>query len=257
MSDTPELLIYCCPLSAVDDALLERYAALLDTGERERFADLRRDSVRRIFLTSRALLRNTLSTRLSCEPGDLRFYRDHNGKPQLREPATQWQFNLSHAGDWAVLALTNAGAIGVDVEVHERRNNLAGIARRFYTAQENIALQPLSENEWNQRFFELWTLKEAYVKALGRGIATALAGTDIEYIDRHSVQLRLSGAARCEGDVRCWHYQLTETDSLAGALIGHADTLATLNPALYRVVPLREAPTPLSLSSGLSGFAKQ
>jgi len=255
MSDTPELLIYCCPLPELDDVLLEHYSTLLNAEEQERLAGLCRDRVRRVFLASRALLRTTLAARFGCEPADLRFYRDHNGKPQLLEPATHWQFNLSHAGDWAVLALTNAGAVGVDVEVHERRNNLAGIARRFYTPQENIALQPLPESAWSRRFFELWTLKEAYVKALGRGIATALAGTDIEYADATSVRLHLSGAACCEGGVRCWHYRLSDTDSLAGAVIGRDDRLNALHPRLYRVLPLREQPAPLPLAPTLSGFA--
>lgn len=255
MIDTPELLIYCCPLPALDDALLQRYTTLLNAEEQERLAGLRRDSVRKVFLASRALLRTTLAARFGCEPAALRFNRDRNGKPQLLEPATHWQFNLSHAGDWAVLAVTNAGAIGIDVEVHERRNNLAGIARRFYTPQENIALQSLSETEWNRRFFELWTLKEAYVKALGRGIATALAGTDIEYTGHASVRLHLSGGARCEGGVRCWHYPLTDTDSLAGALIGPTDRLNALHPRLYHVLPLRDLPSPLPLAPTLTGFA--
>jgi len=241
MTPTPELLIYCCPLSAVDDELLNAYAGLLNAEEQKRLENLRSDAVRKVFLTSRALVRSVLAAQLQCAPSDLHFYRDHNDKPQLRQPATRWQFNLSHAGDWAVLALCDGGAVGVDVETHDRRNQLRGIAQRFFTAQENRAMAELNEEDWIQRFFELWTLKEAYVKALGRGIATALAGTDIEYRSTTEVALHLSAAALCEGSVNCWHYTLAPGTSLAAAVIGN-DSIFGIRPRLHRVVPLRQKP---------------
>lgn len=253
MTTAPALLIYCCPLDAVDEALLASYHTLLSADEQIRAANLRRDAVRKVFLISRALLRTTLASHCDCDPAALVFRRDHNDKPQLHAPAAPWQFNLSHAGAWVVLALSNAGAVGVDVEMHERRNQLAGIARRFYTPAENIALARLAEPEWSQRFFELWTLKEAYVKALGRGIATALAGTDIEYADASTVHLHLSGAARCAGSVRCWHYQLTPQDSLAATVIGNESSVADLQPRLFNVVPLQIDSRALALSPRLIG----
>lgn len=251
---TSELLVYCCPLTAVDDALLPAYRALLSADENRRCEDLRRDSVRKVFLVSRALVRTVLAARLRCRPEELQFVRDHNDKPQLHPRFSGWQFNLSHAGNWAVLALSNGGAVGVDVETHERRNNLSGIAGRFFSAAENRALAQIAEPEqWQQRFFELWTLKEAYVKALGRGIATALAGTDIEYLSATSIRLHLTDAARCDGRVRCWHYPLGANDSLALALIDAAPDASTPVPRLHRVVPLREAPREFALAPGLTG----
>lgn len=246
-----QLLIHCCRLADIDTDLLQSYSDLLGDDERERYAALRIDSVRKTFLTSRALLRGVLATRLQCAPRDLLFRRDHNDKPQLDSAAMgaadlACQFNLSHSGDWVVLALADRGAVGVDVEHHGRRNNLDGISGRFFQPAENTALAALPKEDWHQRFFELWTLKESYVKALGRGIATALAGTEIEYLSAQHVALHLRDGARCEGSVQCWHYQLTGDYSLAASLIDaypHAD----LQPRIYRTIPLRDSREDVSL----------
>lgn len=247
----PQLRLYCCPLAAVAPPQRDAYRDLLNAAERERLAGLRVEAVRTTFLVSRALLRTVLAAQVGCAPDDLQFTRDHNDKPLLGAPASPWQFNLSHSGDWVVLALCDAGAVGVDVENHQRRNNLTGIAERFFTPAENRALATLDEAAWVQRFFELWTLKEAYVKALGRGIATALAGTDIDYTDPATVRLRLSGEARCAGPVHCWHFQLTPDYSLAAAVIGSA----VPEPQIVQGTPLGGGFAPLPLAAHPSGGA--
>jgi 4'-phosphopantetheinyl transferase len=250
-----ELLIYCCHLPAIDAELMQEYLPLLNAEEHQRFEAFRVEPARKSFLVSRALLRTTLAQRLKCSPDELQFRRDHNDKPQLATPASHWQFNLSHAGDWAVLALSSAGAIGIDVEFHERRNQLDGISNRFFSAAEHRYLSGLPEDFRRQRFFELWTLKEAYVKALGRGIATALAGTDIEYLNDTEILLSLSDAARCDGAVHCWHYALTPADSLALALIDDAGASVSA-PRIFRSIPLRDGHEDHILRPSLTGHGR-
>lgn len=239
--------LFCCTFDEIDADHWPRYLDLLDEAERRRHDELLRPGAQRQFLLGRAMLRSALATRLDCPPSSLRFQPRADGKPELAAPAAGWRFNLSHSRDWVVLALGEAEEIGVDVEHHGRRNDIDGIAERFFTAEEYRELATLAPAARRQRFFELWTLKEAYVKALGRGIATALAGTRFEYLTADRAALHLSGAALCHRSVRCWHFQLDADYSVAAVALGERGAEAT--PRLYRwrpgdsALPLPRAPT--------------
>jgi 4'-phosphopantetheinyl transferase len=241
------LALHLCPFDAVDDGLSEAYLALLSAEERQRHMELRRAEARRQFLIGRALLRLTLARQLHCEPAALAFGRSAQGKPVLREPVAGWHFNLSHSRGWAALALSDAGEVGVDVEFRGRRNDLAGIAQRFYQPAEAQALAALPEGLRRRRFFELWTVKEAAVKALGRGIAIALAGTGVRYRDDDRIELQLTGGAHWPGPVRAWHYDMGDDCSLAAVLLGRDQA-----PQLFETVPLRSSRR-LALEPSLSG----
>lgn len=228
------LAIHLCPFAAVDRELGDRYLTLLSVDERRRHDELRREEARRQFLVGRALLRVTLAHQLGCEPAALAFGRSEQGKPCLLQPAARWYFNLSHSRGWAALALTDAGEVGVDVEFRGRRNDIAGIAQRFYQPAEVQALAALPEAVRRRRFFELWTLKEAAVKALGRGISVALAGTGVHYRNDACVELRLEGGAHWPGPISAWHYDLGDDVSLAAVLLGQDQA-----PRLFETVPLQ------------------
>lgn len=238
--DAVDLL--CCCYDDIDPGRWDHYLTLLDEGERLRYESLLRSGARRQFLLGRAMLRCALARRMNREPGELRFQRREDGKPELVSPAGGWRFNLSHSRHWVVLAVGQADEIGVDVEHHRRRNDIDGIAARFFSAEEYRELAKLPVAERRQRFFELWTLKEAYVKALGRGIATALAGTRFEYLAPDRATLHLSGAARCDRTVRCWHFRLDSDYSVAAVALGECGETV---PRLYRWSPDRAA-QPLS-----------
>ncbi len=125
--------ILCCPTAAIDDALLAEYRALLSDDELQRLSGYRSESAATEFVIGRALLRTELAQRLQVNARSLVFARDTNGKPQLVYPHHQiWHFNLSHERSWVVLMLSTLGPVGVDVEGHARRNNLAAIAERFF-----------------------------------------------------------------------------------------------------------------------------
>jgi 4'-phosphopantetheinyl transferase len=251
--EAAQLLVHCCELTRIDATLLNAYEALLSAPEQERLHAYKDPSARRTFLVGRALLRSQLAQLVQMPARQLQFTRDSNNKPQLQTPASPWQFNLSHSGAWVVLALSNAGAVGVDVEQHLRPSRLEAISARFFSEAEHAALLALPELARRQRFFELWTLKESYVKALGRGIATALAGTDIAYANPGAITLQLSGAARCQGTVHSWHYQLSADYSLALASI--TDSEATpAPPRLFDTIALGGSAQNLALPPHLHGI---
>lgn len=135
----------------------------LSLERRQRMNALKSDTDRLRCLAAGLLLDTVFKGRAKNE-----IRRDTYGKPRLPGGPC---FNLSHAGDYAVLAVSD-GEIGVDIE-RERRANTAGLAKRFYhpAEQADIAGAP----DPVARFFTIWSLKESYVKALGRGFAVSPA----------------------------------------------------------------------------------
>lgn len=236
----------CCPLAAVPADLLVRYRALLSDDELQRLNEYRSASAANEFLIARALLRTALGERLNCPPQQLRFDRDVEGKPFLREPVgTGWRFNLSHSRDWVVLALSTVGDIGVDVEAHERRNQLPAIARRFFSEREQRSFDGLDGERWRQQFFAIWTLKEAHAKALGCGLAKILGCSSmIVDVSQQTIAMQLSGIAQPTVNVSSWLFALDRSYSLAMVLL--SDTANA--PSLLRTIPLLStAPLPATL----------
>lgn len=238
------MIIHLCPLAALDDTLRQRYRdQLLDNGERTRLAQFKRAQAADQFLLGRALLRSALGELLGREPSSLRIERDGDDKPQLCDN-DGWQFNLSHSRDWVALAVSRDGHVGIDIESSARSNDIDGIAERFFQPQEAEWLQSLPNAERRHTFFTLWTLKEATVKALGRGIAGALAGTGVQLDDSNGAIITLRDEAAWPGTPLCWHVVL---DAVAGEQPYHlavvllpADTHPSpLQPMLRQVVPLR------------------
>jgi 4'-phosphopantetheinyl transferase len=161
---------------AIDDDLLDAYRSWLDPGERERLRSLQLQGDRRDFLVGRALARTALTRRHpSVEPARWRFRLGPWGRPELDEPEVEPRprFNLSHSRGLLACALTDRVDVGVDVErVAPRR--FAAIAEDFFAPLEVASLAGLGPEELEERFFALWTLKEAYIKARGMGLAIRL-----------------------------------------------------------------------------------
>ncbi len=130
------------------------------------------------FIVARSALRRLLGTVLGRPPGSLDFSYGAQGKPFLAE-AAQLQFNLSHSGDWALLAITRCGEIGVDVERIRERLDIRQMAGRFFSKRETEALFALDRALWPQAFFNCWTRKEAFIKAVGGGLTIPLHQFDV------------------------------------------------------------------------------
>ncbi|MCG8568224.1 MAG: 4'-phosphopantetheinyl transferase superfamily protein [Desulfobacterales bacterium] len=121
---------------------------------------------------SRALTGAVLSRRLSCGPGELRLSRSKTGRPGFSHGSgpLELDFNISHARDLVVCAVTDRGRVGIDIEHVKRRVNL-DIARRFFSVRETAELENAPKAVQAEMFLQLWTLKESYVKAVGQGIS--------------------------------------------------------------------------------------
>jgi 4'-phosphopantetheinyl transferase len=162
------------------DAGPRRLAVLrahLTDAEREREERLLRPGSRDRFVAARGWLREALAERLGLSPGDVPIERGPNGKPRLHRSADagDLRFNVSHSGDWALLALADGCEVGADIERREPRRDLAALARRVLAPSELAAWEATADDAARaDRFFAIWSRKEAYAKGLGEGLGLVM-----------------------------------------------------------------------------------
>jgi 4'-phosphopantetheinyl transferase len=162
----------------VSERRVAELEAVLSRRELERAARLFCERQRRRFVACRAALRRILASRLGVDARALRFELGAHGKPSLRGDGPP--FNLAHSHELALIAVASgAGAVGVDLELIRRDRDMAGLARRFLSAREREQLERLRGQELTEAFYWCWTAKEAYLKALGVGLAVSLDSFDV------------------------------------------------------------------------------
>lgn len=133
-------------------------------------------SRRREFVAGRRLLRGVCGAHLRCAPAAVPLTLLPTGKPALAAAGDHGiDLSLAHAGDVVLLAVSRAGAVGVDVEQLGRTGDHAALAARRFAPEEQAALEALPAAERPTAFTRCWTRKEAIVKAIGTGIAGGLA----------------------------------------------------------------------------------
>jgi 4'-phosphopantetheinyl transferase len=191
------------PLPPIEDAQLwridldavaeaePRWRSLLSADERERADRFHFDRDRRHFCAARGLLRIVLGGYLAAEPQDVRFRYSDKGKPELAEPyaGSGVTFNLSHSGGVALIGLTRQRPIGIDVEQLRDDFDTGAIAKRFFSSREQEDLAKLPTEKQHRAFFRCWTLKEAFIKALGEGLSHPLHQFDVSVEPEASVSL--------------------------------------------------------------------
>lgn len=134
-------------------------------------------------LQVRAALRTVLSRYADLSPHEWCFEYGAKGKPSLTATLGQQtglEFNLSHSGDWLLIGVAQfdgveSGLFGVDIERSRPKTDIYPILNHYFSPQETAALLALvDEASQRQRFFDLWALKESYIKATGLGLAQSL-----------------------------------------------------------------------------------
>jgi 4'-phosphopantetheinyl transferase len=163
-------------------------------------------------------LRLLLSQQLGCEPRQIEFAAAAHGKPELAGAAAGagLRFNLSHSGAAGLVGWSWRRDIGVDVEVWRTMSDEAALVQRYFSTTESASWSALPQSLRHEAFFNLWTRKEAYVKALGRGLGLPLHSFDVSH--ESGTGARLLRASALAQDDRQW--------SLAAPVIGGAISLA-------------------------------
>jgi 4'-phosphopantetheinyl transferase len=162
------ITVWCAALELSAEQLA-RCAALLSTDERERAAHFRTSALRDRYVAGRGQLRQMLAAALEQPPAALVFIYGEHRKPSLL--GSGLHFNISHTSQYMLCAISPFHNVGIDLEDTRRQVEILSIAEQFFSVQEVSALLSLAGSEQRQLFFEVWTRKEAYLKARGWGIA--------------------------------------------------------------------------------------
>jgi len=169
---------------------------ILSIDEQERSARFLHERDRARYIVARARLRQMLATELAVAPTELCFDLGVQGKPALAAP---WRdsgvkFNLSHSHGVALLGVAHGREIGVDVEILRQLRNEDAIARRFFSPREYADYVAVDAAGRNEAFFNCWTRKEAFIKALGLGLQFPLHSFDVTLKSEEPALIRRIGA---------------------------------------------------------------
>ncbi len=163
---------------------------MLSPDERARATRFHFDRDRNRFIVGRGLLRTIVGSYLNADPAQLRFAYGARGKPHLTEASGphNLNFNIAHSNDLILIALARVDAVGIDVEWIDSAIDFENIAGHFFTPHESETLLALPKGLRRLAFYNLWTRKEAYLKATGAGLAD-IDKIDVSFLPDEPVQI--------------------------------------------------------------------
>lgn len=172
-------------------AVAEMFELVLARDELDRAGQYRFSHLRESFVIARGALRCLLGRYLDIHPTRIRLIYGSNGKPAL-EAGAHLQFNMTHSGGLAAVAITEDCPIGLDLEKIRPLSDMQQIADRFFCSEEAAEIMSLPPGDREHAFFRCWTRKEAYIKAIGDGLSAPLDGfrvTVLPSVRAHFVHL--------------------------------------------------------------------
>jgi len=191
---------------------LETYVSLMTQEERERWKRYRFERDQTLHLVARALIRTTLSRYESVPPEAWRFAAGERGRPYISAPESQLHYNVSHTMGLVALAVSREEEVGIDVEGVSSERVRRELCERVFSADEVAELYALPTGAQSERFFDLWTLKESYIKARGLGLAIPLHSFGFRLAPGMPPEIRI--APDLEDNPSTWSFQQwTPTDS--------------------------------------------
>ncbi len=220
-----------------DPALNAAHAGLLAAEENERRGKLYSEELRHQFLVTRALQRLVLSTYApEIAPREWTFVTGERGKPTLAPRFEQLglHFNLAHTKRLVACAVSRLPDIGIDVENVRTRKAPLHLAPRYFTSREAAGLTTSPEAERPARFYALWTLKEAWLKASGEGLAAGLGNASFDLDEAHRMRA-VEFAKDDPSRWRFWQFRPSGEHALAVAL--RADPLPRDATVTYHAFP--------------------
>jgi 4'-phosphopantetheinyl transferase len=176
-----EVHVWKVTLASSNSAITE-FRRILSTSERDRADRFSFEKDQARFISCRASLRLLLSRYTAVPPDKIAFRYEPQGKPALVDAG--WHFNVSHSRDLAAIAISHDAPVGIDLELIDPVFPRGDVAPEFLAPDEFTALAALPPDTQLASFFQLWTLKEALLKALGSGFS----------LDPRSIHIRLDVA---------------------------------------------------------------
>jgi 4'-phosphopantetheinyl transferase len=189
----------------------ENGLSLLSADENDRAAKFKRGGDD--YINTRIFMRRILARYTNTNPESLVFYRNPYGKPFVRYK--DLQFNLSHSRQTAVLAVGTHCHLGIDVESTGERKSILNIAQHYFHADEIAQINQISDpHKMHDYFFQLWTLKEAFLKGLGTGIATGLDKVSFALHNQGNISANFSPELKLEQPEQ-WQFFQCELNELS------------------------------------------
>lgn len=211
----------CVVYAAVDDWLpadLDSPALAADLGpDHRRMRQMTHAQNRSRFVASRLLLKSAASAVLGTKPSELELAYKIGGRPHLRG-IDQLDISLSHTEGLLVVGLSRFGRIGVDTESEDRRMLGLGTERQVCTPYELEALEQVPEEQRNRELVRLWTLKEAYSKAIGQGLRFRFTEFGFGPRDQRVQMLRPDGTPGTGWEWSFHSWQTVESYTVSAAL---------------------------------------
>ncbi len=196
---------------------VERLGRCLSPDEWERANRFRFDKHRRQYVVGRGALRTLLASYLGTRPELVKFSYGPRGKPFLDPPQNDLQFNLTNSDELALVGFVLGREIGVDVEYLRKMQDCEQISERFFSESERTVLRSIPFPAKEEAFFNCWTRKEAYLKAVGEGLAAPLDSFDVTLaLDEPPRMLTLEGDA--ERAARWFLHHLRPAPDYVGAV---------------------------------------
>ena len=181
---------------------LRQILRYLSPEETERAERLRHAVDRTRYVFGRGLLRCIAGAYMAHAPGSIEVMTTAHGKPMIA--GASLSVNVSHSGRWVLAAAGEGTPMGVDVELRDPSVDIRGVAGTVFSDWENEALHACPEQVRMDLFYEIWTRKEAVIKADGRGIQFGLQRFDVEFRPGHTPCVRKirheKSGSGCSGD---------------------------------------------------------
>lgn len=190
-----EIHLWHIDQASFDDTDLEKNCLpWLSQEETQRYQRFHLSRHRKQYLLGRALIRTGLSQYCSINAGQWEFSENGYGKPAIAndQNADNLFFNLSHSANRLVLAIARIEMLGVDIERSDRSRRIKQIADRYFSQNEVSELLALPIDTQLDRFYDLWTLKEAYIKACGLGLAIPLQHFTYQFLNDFDIGISFS-----------------------------------------------------------------
>lgn len=204
-------------------SVLPKPRELLSTDEVERWGRFRFEEDRERFAATREALRILLGGYAEADPRALIFGYTREGKPSIAQPATDIRFNVSHSHDYAVVAVAREIEVGVDLELRRGDAEIEGLAERFFSGYERERLRETPASVRAEVFYQIWTGKEALIKATGIGLSLSLSSFDVGM--ESGSGLRLVAMRPNAEESRRWYLQsLSAPGGYAAALATEGET---------------------------------
>ena len=244
MAHKSDIRIFYCDTERLDSAALAAAASHLSIKEQDRRDRLHFEADRRDFTIAHSLLRQSLSAHAGVTPSDWRFDVDRYGKPSIAncDPrAKALSFSLSHTRGCVACAITEEVPLGIDLERIDESLRVQEIADRYFSEEEAAWLSQCSDEQRNTAFTELWTLKEALLKAIGIGLSASLKKVSFRF--GHYARIEFSAPFTFRPNE--WHFALFEPsrDVRLAVCVQSATTpyftMSSCERNGYAVVPIR------------------